>query len=189
MRLINLGVVPMRNIFITLLAALGIVSAAVAQTPKMRPGELTGDLRAMVFNLSAGDIGVTRDSYHHKVWGIVMETGNDTGYYTLVALADGSTSLYFSTGGGIVGAGQHAGVRGAGSAFIGLANHDLAQAQPSADHTPPAEGETAFYFLTFDGTAVYRAREKDLGEGRDKLSRLFHAAQATITEIGKLQPQ
>jgi hypothetical protein len=179
----------MRNFFVTLLVALGIGSASAAQAPKTPPAKMSSNLRAMVFNLSAGDIGVTPDNYHHKVWGVVMETGLDTGYYTLVSLADGSTSLYFSTGGGIIGAGEHPGARDASAAFISTANHDLAQARSSTDHTPPAKGETVFYFLTFDGTKVYHAPEEDLGKGQDKLSNLFYAAQATITAIREAQPQ
>ena len=118
-----------------------------------------------------------------------METGMDSGFYTLVALADGTTSLYFSSGGGIIGAGQHPGVREASTAFIGAANRDVAQAQPSTGHAPPTQGETVFYFLTFNGLQAYRAHEQDLGNGNDKLSGLFHAAQAIITAIRNVQSQ
>lgn len=179
----------MRKIFATVLTALGIGGAAATQAQTTPPAEMSGDLRAMVFRLSAKDIGITQDTYHQQVWGVVMETGLDRGYYTLVALADGSTSLYFSTGGGIIGAGEHPGVRDASTAFIQAAEDDLAQAHPSSGHAPPKKGETAFYFLTFNGTETYHASEKDLGERKDKLSNLFYAAQATITAIRKVQSQ
>ena len=38
------------------------------------------------------------------VWGVLMELGLEQGVATMVAFADGTVSLYFSGGGGIIGA-------------------------------------------------------------------------------------
>ncbi|MBL4575724.1 MAG: hypothetical protein JKY51_06460 [Opitutaceae bacterium] len=46
-----------------------------------------------------------------KVWAVMMETGFPESAYTLIASADGSASIYFSNGGGIIGAGEHENVR------------------------------------------------------------------------------
>lgn len=169
-----------------MLAVRGIGSTAGAQAPRTPATGASGDLREMVFGLSAHDIGITRDNYPRKVWGVIMETGLDSGYYTLVVLADGSTSLYFSSGGGIIGAGEYPAVHAASAEFLAAANRGVAQARPATSHPPPAEGETVFYFLTFSGMQTWHAREQDLGGGRDPLSDLFRAAQATITAIRTL---
>ena len=42
-----------------------------------------------------------------STWGAVMETGYPNGVASLVCLRDGTTSLYTSTGGGIIGGGAH----------------------------------------------------------------------------------
>jgi hypothetical protein len=46
-----------------------------------------------------------------------MDWSMDNGTATLVAYDDGTTSLYTSTGGGVIGAGSHGEVRDAAEAF------------------------------------------------------------------------
>lgn len=56
--------------------------------------EESAGLRKMVFNLKPDKIGLIKETFKHPVWGMIMETGIPEGYYTLVSLADGTTSLY-----------------------------------------------------------------------------------------------
>jgi len=67
------------------------------------------------------------------------------GCYTLVVLADGTTSLYFSSGGGIIGAGERPEVRKASERFLGWGNRLVESAKPSESVEPPAEGVTKFF--------------------------------------------
>lgn len=168
----------------TLLSALGVATAN-AQPPVASEMPVTGELREMALGLRAKDIGVTPALFHQRAWGALMETGIQEGYYTLVVLADGTTSLYFSTGGGIIGAGEHSNVREASEQFIGLANRLLDSSAPARSTPPPKNGETVFYFLTFDGVRTYSAPEIELGEERDTLSPLFHAGHAIIAAARK----
>ena len=39
--------------------------------------------------------------------GVIMETGYDRGVVTFAAMSDSSISIYFSWGGGMIGAGSH----------------------------------------------------------------------------------
>jgi hypothetical protein len=142
----------------------------------------------MALDLSATEIGISAENYPHKVWGVVMETGLDDGYYTLVVLADGTTSLYFSTGGGVIGAGQHAKVKAASRQFIDLGDRMVGLAQPAASKAPPAPGSTTFFFLTFDGLRSYSAKEVELGEERDALAALFHAGHGVIASVRETEP-
>lgn len=172
----------MRKLIATLLSVLGIASTS-AQPSSTGKEPVAGELRAMVLGLTPTEIWVTPQNHPHKTWGVLMETGIDDGYYTLVVLADGSTSLYFSTGGGVIGAGEHPKVRGAGTRFIGMSDRYLASSNPADSTSPPMAGETKFFFLTFDGIRTYSAPEVELGEERDELSPLFHAGHAVITEV------
>jgi hypothetical protein len=177
----------MRKIFAALLSMFGAGQAA-AQTPPGPPESITGDLRSMVLNLSPGEIGITRENFPHKAWGVVMETGMDAGFYTLVVLADGTTSLYFSNGGGIIGAGERPQVQEASRQFIGWGNRLLGSAEAVASTQPPANGNTKFLFLTFDGIRSYVAPEVELGEERDSLAPLFHAGHAVIAAVRQARP-
>jgi hypothetical protein len=171
-----------------LLAALGLGAQVATPDEPKGPEQITGELRSMVFAIKPGEIGLTPATHPHKVWGVVMETGMDRGYYTLVALADGTTSLYLSTGGGIIGAGEHAPVRKASQAFIGSADEWIGSAKAATAFPPPGKGQTTFYLLTFDGPLTYSAEEIELGEGRDALSEFFHAGHAVISAVREASP-
>jgi hypothetical protein len=177
----------MKKIIAALLSILGL-GQAVARSPDQAPAPITSDLRSMVLNLSPTEIGLTPQNFPHQAWGVVMETGMDVGYYTLVVLADGTTSLYFSTGGGIIGAGEKPQVREASQQFIGWGNRFLGSAHPATSMQPPAVGRTQFFFLTFDGVRSYAAPEVELGEEGDSLSPLFHAGHAVIAAVRGAQP-
>ncbi len=64
-------------------------------------------LRAQILGLDPATAGLQQGSVDRVVWGALMETGYPRGTATLVALADGTTSLYLSGGGGIIGGGSH----------------------------------------------------------------------------------
>ena len=176
----------MKKFILGLLGAVGLISQSStgAQTS---PSEMSKELRTMVLNLRASDIGINKDDYPLKVWGVVMETGVDEGYYTLVSLADGSTSLYFSNGGGIIGAGEHVEVKKVSHQFLAVANQSVEHAVSTESFPTPENGQTIFYFLTFDGVKTYSAPEQMLGEEKDKLSNLFHAAHAVIAEVRQVK--
>lgn len=57
------------------------------------------------------DLAPTPELLH--VWAALMEMAVSSATVTLVAVADGATSLYVSTGGGVIGGGHHETVRAA----------------------------------------------------------------------------
>lgn len=177
----------MFRILASILAALGMGAQAPAPERPAAADQVISDARTLIFAIRPDEIGISRATYPHKAWGVVMEAGTDGGFYTLVTLADGSTSLYFSNGGGIIGAGEHEPVRKASQAFIALADDWIGSATPAGSYPPPAIGQTTFYFLTFDGTPTYSAAETELGEGRDKFSPFFHAGHEVIAAIRELE--
>jgi hypothetical protein len=119
-------------------------------------------------------------------WGVLMETSFPEGTATLVCMSDGSTSLYMSRGGGIIGGGGHAGVRRAAVAFVTEASKHLEDTVTARSFPLPLEGRTVFYFLTDDGVRSADALEDDLGENRHALSPLFHRGHRVITELRAL---
>lgn len=117
------------------------------------------------------------------VWGVVMETGYPEAAVTLVSLADRTTSLYFSNGGGVIGAGEHATVADATARFIASANEFRGQMEPTKSFPLPAIGRVRFYLLTFTGVLTAEADEQDLGNMRHTLSPLFHKGHEVIGHV------
>ena len=151
--------------------------------PKGDPADAVRSLREQALTVGAAELGLAPTAARPHVWGVLMETGYSEAVATLVVLADGTTSLYFSNGGGIIGGGQHAIVRAAAEAFLSAAedqHSDLAEALA----TPlPELGEVKFYVRTYNGTLGAGANEQDLGESRHHLSPLFHAGHAVIDAV------
>ena len=151
------------------------------------PSQMFDKLRSMVLNLNPNDIGLTKKNFPHPVFALVMETGFLEGSYTLSSVADGSTSLYFSNGGGIIGGGEHENVREASDYLLSGAQHFYEKAQRITVFPRPEAGRVIFYFITFDGVRSYTALEDDLGNEKDELSKLFIAAHRVITELRKIE--
>jgi hypothetical protein len=63
----------------------------------------------------------------NEVWGVMMEIGYSKAVASLVAVADGTVSLYFSNGGGIIGLGPHPGPQCVGKELIVLAQQFVAR--------------------------------------------------------------
>jgi hypothetical protein len=168
---------------VALMAGLGLASPAGAKDAKTSSNVMP-EMRAQVLALKPDDIGITKATYPRDVWGLLMETGvPEGGAFSLVALADGTTSLYFSTGGGVIGAGQHERVRSTSHDLLAKANEFHKLAKPASAHPLPGPGQVIFYFLSYSGVLSYSAPEVSLGEGKDRLSALFLAGHHVISEV------
>jgi hypothetical protein len=163
-----------------LLCSAGIASAGVPV--KYTPVAIFSDLRNQALGVKGTDVGVTKGAY-----GILMETGYPEAVATLFALADGSTSLYFSSGGGTIGAGQHAKPAAAAIALVKRSGQDLSHPTKTSVFPLPQQGHTRFYVLTTDGVFTAEIPEIDLGENHHALSTLFHTAHALIYEISQIE--
>ncbi len=146
-----------------------------------KPADIYCEMRERVLALDPASVGLTQ-SEPNQVWGALMETGYAKAVSTLVMLGDGTVSLYFSNGGGIIGLGQHEGPRNAGLAFLAAAPSFLQYAEPTGEYPLPQKSHTRFYLLTYEGIFTAEAPESDLGYGRHPLSPLFAKAQDVITQ-------
>lgn len=140
-------------------------------------------LRQQILDLDPAAAGLAASPELPTVWGLLMETGYPGGVATLVALADGTTSLYLSTGGGVIGGGEHRQVAAATRRLLGIVERHLGQMPPSADTGLPAVGRVALRALTYQGRHGAEAAEDDLGYQRHPLWPVFHAAHDVITEL------
>jgi hypothetical protein len=145
------------------------------------PAEIYTELRTQA-------LGVTAEFLKTKerTFGVIMETGYPEAVVTLVALADGSASLYFSNGGGMIGLGHHEGPAVAARSLISFADHNLSKLVTAKDIQLPEPGDTRFFVLTQGGVLSAEAKEEDLGENRHVLSPLFYSAHELISEMRKV---
>jgi hypothetical protein len=148
--------------------------------PSYKTVPIYDDLRAQALALGAEIVGAKKED---EVLGVLMETGYPEAVATLVSALDGSASLYYSSGGGTIGAGGQAGPNAASKRLTGMAASFLRHMTKTEKSPLPKVGFTRFYVVTRSGLFTAEAKENDLGENRHALSPLFHAAHELIHEI------
>jgi hypothetical protein len=151
-------------------------------TEQPPPAEVYEGLRQQVLRLTPDQLGngALADA---PILALLMETGYPEAVATLVAVVDGTSSLYFSNGGGFMGAGTHATVAGASRKWLETGQEFLPQLSVITDPPLPTDGLTQFVAVTREGLRGVVAPEEELGEGRHRLSPLFYAGQDVITQI------
>src|SRR2546425_13192247 len=152
-------------------------------TTDTSPNGVYSGLRRQALIPNRIEIGIAAPEPDAPAWGTLMETGYDAVTVTLFALTDGTTSLYFSNGGGVIGGQGHEAVRYANAAFLNQANDSLLALKRCETFPIPEPAHTIFYVLTDPGVLTGGARENDLGYGRHPLSALFHAGHEVITQL------
>jgi hypothetical protein len=140
-------------------------------------------LRAQILTLDPASAGLGQGPAHPVLWGALMEAGYPRGTATLVAMIDGTTSLYLSSGGGIIGGGFHQAVAAATRAFLADLQRHLPELRPDPDTALPAQGQVIIRAFTYAGRMSAEAPEDDLGHGRHPLWPVFYAAHRVITEL------
>lgn len=145
------------------------------------------NLRDMVLHTPPDQFGFAATPEHPHVYGVLMEMGYQTATATLACLVDGSTSLYFSSGGGIIGGGEHPQVAALSKQVVGGAEHFLDALQPTTDFPLPDPGRVRFQVLTYEGAWTGEAADDELGAGNAPLSPLFFAGHRVIAALRTLQ--
>jgi hypothetical protein len=145
------------------------------------PAAIYMDLRSRALSITQAELGELPEAT--PVFGVVMDTRYPEAVATLVALADGTTSLYFSNGGGMIGGGEHPRVAAATRRLVDVAARFLGVLSPASDFPLPQQGTTQLIAVTAGGNSSATAPEEELGAGEHELSELFYAAQDVLTEL------
>jgi len=112
------------------------------------------------------------------------------GTATVLASADGTASVYLSSGGGFIGGGQrYPQIGEAARRAVGLANEALPLAAKTATFDLPKGGDVYFYLKTSEAVYLAIAREAKLRDGSDPLARLGGMMQAIVTGYRLSQPK
>jgi hypothetical protein len=96
--------------------------------------------------------------------------------------------LYFSTGGGVIGGGEHEPVRAASLSMIRRAS-DLATSMTPTETFPlPQKNSVRFYLITPGGIRTVEATEQEIKSGNHALRSLFEAGHEVIARIRESTP-
>jgi hypothetical protein len=123
-----------------------------------------------------------RPTTAEEVYCVAYEMGFPKGIATAFASADGSVSLYFSTGGGVLGCGSEERPRAAARKLLDEAQLLRHLLQPTSDTELPASGHYQVYALTRAGILTAKLSVEELKRGVHTLLPLFRAGDALVTE-------
>ena len=153
------------------------------QARRAQVAAASAGLRLAVLRRELGD--TTEPGHPDDIRCVVMDwnLGGES-VATLVAFDDGTTSLYLSSGGGVIGAGEHENVRQAAARFRAAAADVRERFLPTDSFTRPPSGHSRFFIVTRARTLATPAiSNRDLRQEGNALAALGTAAQAAITEI------
>jgi hypothetical protein len=111
-------------------------------------------LRDQLLHATSQQLGIAST---RGVWGVLMERGYAKGVATVVALVDGTASMYLSTGSSVVGGRSYAPARTAALKLCDRAADSLADTKPTHDFPKPTKGHVRFYVLADGGVRVIEA--------------------------------
>src|SRR5688572_27690534 len=95
------------------------------------------DLRTMAFTVTAEQLQLSLPPDKTIVYGIIMDWGIDSATATIVSYLTGDASMYLSSGGAIIGGGQHQNVNSAAKQFVALSQSYLDKATKTGSDALP----------------------------------------------------
>lgn len=141
------------------------------------------DLRNMAFAMQADALGLASEANDPNLYGVIMDWDMGNGVVTLVTYRTGDTSLYISSGGGFIGAGQHEDVNQLVQSFVAISDPMLQEARKDEDTGLPGQGEIVFHFLTTQGKFTLRDKLSAMEDRTSPYLPYFEAANQVITAI------
>jgi hypothetical protein len=110
------------------------------------PADMYHGLRSSALE-SAGRGWIAATPAHPRVCGVVVDVPASGGFATVVALADDTTSLYTSVGGGAIGAGGHQPVADANHRLLATIDEYFLGFSIGGDDSLPAAGFVRYHVL------------------------------------------
>lgn len=148
--------------------------------PQESPGV---SLRKMVLTTAVSEPGFSPDANFPTVYGVLMDWDIGGVIVTVMAMRDGTASLYTTKTFGVLGGQGHENVRGAAVRYVKLAEQYVDSGKAVTDFPYPKSDQVYFYILTYDGVRLCVGYDSAIQEGSDPTRPLYDAAQTVITEL------
>jgi hypothetical protein len=153
--------------------------------PQSEQSEIYAGLRMRALSVKPPDVGLATSTESGTVLGLLMEFWATRATVSLVTLMDGTTSLYFGNGGGLIGAGVRPAVAEATAHLIALSQQYKSQMQQTTSFPTPTPGRVRFFLMTSTGVLTAETREDSLVQGTDQFSPLFVQSQQVMQQVFK----
>lgn len=141
------------------------------------------DLRNMALAATPDQLGLSLPQSEKVVYGVVMDWGIDDDVATIVSYQTGDASLYLSSGGGVIGGGEHQKVNVVSKKFVKVAQTLLDKTMKTNTTSIPGSDEIKFYLLTNHGIFVGQERIQNFENKSSALYDLFLEGQILLSEI------
>jgi hypothetical protein len=151
-------------------------------TEKQKEQNPYSDMRNMAFSATSEQLGLSGMD-KNDVYGIVSEMDMNGATATVVTFSNGDTSLYLSSGGGFIGAGQHESVQKVVKKYVENGQKYIEKATKIEEAELPESGMTNFNFLTENGIYSISKSLSELESGKSEFSNLFVELNEVISHI------
>jgi len=143
-------------------------------------------LRNMAFTVSPDTLGLNLSKDKTEVYGVIMDWEMGGAVATTIAYMTGDASMYTSTGGGVIGGGQHQNVNSAAKQLIKVAQTYLDKAVKTETTPLPETNNVKFYLLTNKGIYVGQEVMSNFENNSSKWLGLFEESNIVLTELSKI---
>jgi hypothetical protein len=140
-------------------------------------------LRGMALDVTPDHLQLTLPNDQTKVYGVVMDWDIGSGIATLISFETGDASMYLSSGGGMIGGGQHENVSKAVRAFVDKAQTYLGKTNKIEKTPLPDKNSVRFYLLTNKGKFSAQENLKNFGNNTSDWLPLFEEGNKVISEL------
>jgi hypothetical protein len=150
---------------------------------RMDPEDAGKALRKMVLTTPPEQLAFSPDEEYPQIYGVLTDwrIGEDTA--SILAMRDGSASLYTTSTFGIIGGQGHEKVRAAAQRCVRVGRKFVARSVKTSEFPYPEDGQVYFFLLGYEGVRLCKADEKAARRGSDVIGELFAAAQDVLTEL------
>jgi hypothetical protein len=140
-------------------------------------------LRNQLLQGLSGKVTLPEPRSATQPYAVLMDWHVTRGTATVVAVADGTASIYLSGGGGSLGGGQSQPViHAAALRAVSVASEFQPQMQVTTDYPLPEPGSVIFYVVTNAGVFTAAATVTELSAHRHPLSKLGDCMQEIVTQ-------
>ncbi len=138
------------------------------------------DLRNQAFSVTKEQLQLVDDN---ELFGLIMDWDLGDGTMTLITFRTGDASMYLSSGGGVIGGGQHENVRSAVVSCLNTAERYLKSSEKVEHSTLPKPNSVNFYFLTTAGHYLIFEEMQNFEIESSQVYQLFKEANNVISEL------
>lgn len=140
-------------------------------------------LRNLAFSIVPSQLKIAIPDNENLVYGVVIDLNMGDSFVTLVSFITGATSLYISTGDGIIGGGKSPSVGEAASELVTMSQNYTDRAIPVSTFDLPAKGCVRFYLLTNHQKLAAQENVVHFDDNTSAWLPLFEKANEVIAEM------